>query len=149
MLKALFVVLFVIVTYLSVAPNPPGGASGNPLTWWLSALFFGDLAYADKIGHFLAYAALAGVFTLARFVRGRAAVIGVLALAAYGGVLELVQGRLMSRSMESLDALANALGVFAAYPAALGLLAVMRRATGPRRATETGAPMENGADRTM
>ena len=131
-LRALFVLLIIAVTYLSVAPNPVGVKSGNILTVWLSEHILGDAGYSDKVAHFTAYFALAGVFVLARFSTGMRAFAGVVALGAYGGVLEIVQGGIVSRSMEGLDALANAAGALSGYPAAMALMAGWRILVGQR-----------------
>ena len=108
--RALFAALFLLVTYLTLAPNPDDSGAGFAAMRWLSGLVFGDAAHADKAAHFTAYAALGLSAALGRLaIAGRAAYAFV-ALAAYGALLEAVQGAMGTREAELLDALANAAG---------------------------------------
>ncbi|HEY8697342.1 MAG TPA: VanZ family protein [Rhizomicrobium sp.] len=86
----------------------------------------------DKVLHFLAYFGLAGLATVT-FGRLRAALWAGLALAAFGGVLEIVQG-FVGRDAEWGDELANIIGVCAGLTAGLAFLALMRRLVGRERA---------------
>jgi len=79
----------------------------------------------DKVLHFTAYFGLAGIATLA-LGRTRAAVWAALALAAFGGILEIVQG-FVGRDAEWGDELANIVGVCAGFAAGLLTLRVLRR----------------------
>lgn len=125
--RAQFAVLFLLVTYLTVTPNPDETELGMELTRWLAALIFGDSAFADKIAHFLAYAALGASAALARIRIGGRAFTVVAGLALYGAALEGVQGLGGVRDPELADALANALGAAAGFPAAALLMGFFRR----------------------
>lgn len=110
--RVLFIGLLVIVTYLTVAPNPETAEPGFLATRIIASFLFGDAAYADKVGHFVAYGALgaAARFSLRPGVQWWPVALG---LAAYGMSLEGVQYFLDARSAEIWDALANALGAVA------------------------------------
>jgi len=86
----------------------------------------------DKVLHFLAYFGLAGLATVA-FGRLRAALWAGLALAAFGGALEIVQS-FVGRDAEWGDELANVIGVCAGGAAGLATTALMRRLVGRGRA---------------
>lgn len=122
--RAAFIMLLVIVTYLSVAPNPESGGSGFFATKMVAAFLFGDAAYADKIGHFCAYAALGfaarfSVSTLRQWWPE------AFMLAAYGVALEGVQYFLDARSADLVDAIANGLGAVAGIGVASVLLKLL------------------------
>ncbi|MEO0399949.1 MAG: VanZ family protein [Pseudomonadota bacterium] len=117
--RALFCVLFVVVTYLTVTPNPDTAGPGNALTDFLAELLFGSAQNADKIGHFIAYLALGGSAVLARLKVFGARAASLVVIALYGAFLEVVQGWTAVRSPELLDAAANAGGTLASYPLAL------------------------------
>ena len=93
--------LVAVVIYLSVArvsgpPSPPG---------------------ADKVGHFIAYGALATWFMhIVRERRGR--LFSCLALACLGVALEFVQATLPFRDFEVADMVANSAGVLLGWIAA-------------------------------
>ncbi len=74
-----------------------------------------ELAYGDKLAHLLIYALLGGWAAINP--HGISALRCLLALAAYGLLIELLQGLLPWRSFEWLDLAADAAG------AALGLAA--------------------------
>lgn len=119
--RALFAILLVLVSYLTVTPNPEDVETGMGIARWLAAALFGDAGLGDKLAHFLAYAALGASAALARLrVAGRAAV-AVFALALYGAALECVQAFVAPRDADIADAAANALGAAAGYAGA-GLL---------------------------
>jgi VanZ family protein len=86
----------------------------------------------DKVLHFLAYFGLAGLATVA-VGRLRAALWAGLALAAFGGALEIVQA-FVGRDAEWGDELANVIGVCAGVAAGLAATALMRRLVGRGRA---------------
>lgn len=66
----------------------------------------------DKVRHFIAYAILGVLF--AEAFRNRSWVLIALALAAYGGVLEILQGIMpVGREASWLDQIANITGAFA------------------------------------
>jgi len=67
----------------------------------------------DKLQHFTGYALLSG-WAVMLFARMRAQALAVLAVIAFGIVLEVAQGVLTTdRSGDSADAMANALGALA------------------------------------
>lgn len=95
------------IVWLSLTPSPPHL----------------DFANSDKLGHFLAYAALMFWFAMAyRSTRARLA-YGA-AWIALGIALELAQAATGTRSFELADMAANALGVLAGAAAALSLTRV-------------------------
>lgn len=129
--RAAFAVLFALVTYLTVTPNPDDTEMGMALTRWLAALLLGDSVFGDKVAHFLAYAALGGSAALADIrIAGRAryALVG---LALYGAALEGVQGAMGVRQPEITDALANALGAVAGYPLGAFVMTKLSRGAAP------------------
>ncbi len=72
----------------------------------------------DKLVHFVMYAGLGflcawSLQAIARLPRRRSALFAVLMATAYGMVMEVVQYFLPTRSMESADVLANAIGAVA------------------------------------
>jgi len=74
-----------------------------------------DLEQGDKLGHFAAYAAL--MFWFSQLYARRLALAA--AFVAMGIGLELAQGALGYRSLDPLDAAANAAGVAAGWVLAL------------------------------
>ncbi len=117
--RGVFALLFIVVTFLTLTPNPEDTQSGLAIARFLAQLIFHDAAFGDKVAHFLAYAALGGAATFAdmRIRERRAATIVI--LAAYGAILEFLQGFGGVREAELADALANSMGALAAFPAAL------------------------------
>jgi VanZ family protein len=81
----------------------------------------------DKVLHFTAYFGLAGIATLA-LGRARTAAWAGLALAAFGGILEIVQG-FVGRDAEWGDEFANIVGVCVGLAAGLLTLQLLRRFT--------------------
>jgi len=116
------VVLVVLVVVMSLWPSPPKVA----------------LSHADKLVHALAYLMLMAWFgQLCGGGRDRLAwLVGLIVL---GGVLELAQGLMSTRSAEWADVLANAGGAFVGWLVTLGpggrvLAAVERRSLAKRKA---------------
>jgi len=70
----------------------------------------------DKLLHFTAYFGLAGIATVA-LGRNRRSLLAALALASFGGILEIVQS-FVGRDAEWGDELANGIGVCAGCAAA-------------------------------
>ena len=124
-----FSFLFALVTYLTVTPNPDDTKEGMAFTRWLSTLLFGNGVFGDKIAHFLAYGALGFSALLARISLFGERYWTLAALAAYGALLEGVQGAMGVRSPEVVDAISNAAGALSAFPAIilLGLVTQTRR----------------------
>jgi VanZ family protein len=83
--------LIVLVAFLSLTPNPPDT----------------PLEQGDKIGHFMAYAALMGWWRQIS-VRGAALALGFVFM---GVALEGLQGLTGYRQADPWDALANTVGV--------------------------------------
>jgi len=125
--RGVFAMLFLIVSYLTVTPNPDDSGAGMALTRWLASLFLGNPGLSDKIAHFLAYGALGGSAALARLPWFKKIWAAPLGLAAYGVVLEGVQALGGVRSPEFADAIANALGAVVGFCAGYGLLRYARR----------------------
>jgi VanZ family protein len=99
--QTLFVLFFIVISYLALSPAPPDGIS----TGW------------DKANHALAFAALA--FS-SRFAGARRAWLVFIALLTYGGAIELLQMQIPNRDGDWHDLLADGVGI------ALGLLASLR-----------------------
>ena len=91
--------LALFIAVLSLTPNPEEIV---PITLW------------DKLGHFLAYVALAltlgHALALSGWAKGRLIVGGILLSTAYGASLEGVQFFMPPRRVDPLDALSNFLG---------------------------------------
>jgi VanZ family protein len=91
--------LAVAIAILSLAPHPE---KLLPVTLW------------DKLGHILAYAALAAALTHALETGGHRPTVvltgGILPPAAYGALIEVAQSFMPPRSAEPLDLLANLVG---------------------------------------
>ena len=117
-MRVAFAGLVALVTWLTLTPNPESAESGFAFARMVATWLFADTAQADKVAHFLAYAAL-GVFACwGRLWPKGLAWATPLALAAYGGGLELLQGVGGVREAEFADGLANGLGACAGYAAA-------------------------------
>lgn len=90
-----------------------------------------DLIGWDKANHALAFAALALTAWLSRRGHGRLGAIGwMLALVAWGGVLELLQSQLPPRQGDWADLAANTVGVAIGALAARVLEPRLSRAAG-------------------
>jgi len=123
-MRVCFVLLFAIVTVLSLIPNPDDVPGGPAFSRWLSGLVFGTEGYADKVSHFIAYGALGGTAVLAALKPfGRALLLPVF-LITYSGLMEIFQGMGGVRQADMADMLANASGVTAGMLVAAGTLAL-------------------------
>jgi VanZ family protein len=120
--RAVFGLLFVIITFLTLTPNPVESEPGFALTRWIANYLLGDAKNADKIGHFLAYACLGLTAFWAQLAVLSKRWAVTLALAAYGVLLEGLQGLGGVRSPEVADAVANGLGALAGFAGALVLV---------------------------
>ncbi|WP_256617853.1 VanZ family protein [Parvularcula maris] len=118
MSSALVAIVAIIVTFLSLSPASPDSSGGMPLLRMAAKMLVGDPEAYDKIGHFLAYAALAFV-SLLRWPRRLLPVI-VLAT-AYGGLMEIGQLFVPLRTATWSDLLADGLGALAGSAAYLTL----------------------------
>ena len=125
-LRGLFAALFLLVTYLTLTPNPEETESGFALARWVAVAFLGDATFADKVGHFLGYGALGASAFWAQLSIMKKRWAMPIALALYGAGLEGLQGLGGVRSPELADALANALGVVTAFVGAFVLAKLVR-----------------------
>ncbi len=133
-MRAAFAALAALVTWLTLTANPDSAESGFALARAIAAFVFADPALGDKVAHFLAYAAL-GAFAFWGRVRFAAAPWATpVALVAYGGGLELLQGLGGVRAAEIADAVANGLGAAAGFAGALLAARVVSRVVSPRAA---------------
>ena len=110
--QVLLFVLVGVVCYLALTPAPPKNLS---LGW-------------DKANHAAAFAALTltGCFG---FPGSRRAVAGVLiALLAFGGLIEILQAYVPGRDSDVADLLADAVGILCGVVPALYALRLSRRA---------------------
>ena len=123
--RRLFWVLLLLVSVLSLIPNPDDLPGGSLWAEFLAKIFFGSADHADKITHFIAYGVLAGGAGLGglRLFSRRWLIIPGLIL--WSGALELLQGLTQSRDPDWLDMVANSAGVLAGFIASLGLLVLI------------------------
>ena len=113
--RMLFGAVFVLITYLTLTPNPDEAEKGIAFVRYIAVFLFDDPSVADKIGHFLGYGLLGATAYWAQYlIFDRKRWIPLL-LGAYGAVLEGVQGVGGVRSPELADALANAAGALAGF----------------------------------
>ena len=125
--RVLFGLLFALVTFLTLTPNPDNTKAGFAMTRWIASTLFGDPAFADKVAHFMAYGALGVMAVWAHmtvFSKRRGA---ALALGAYGVLLEWLQGVGGVRAPEIADAVANGLGAVCGVTGAVILAALIKR----------------------
>jgi VanZ family protein len=107
---ALFFAYSLCLLWLSLTSAPPG----EDLSWpW---------PHKDKVGHFLAYAlmTLLGAWTWSRghFPTKRGLLTGLIVAAAFGALMELLQGTLTThRHAEAADLVANLAGSLAVFAA--------------------------------
>ena len=125
--RALFAMLFVLITFLTVTPNPDSVATGFDIARVIAGFLFGDPEYGDKVAHFAGYGALGvSAFWAEVFPGGKRWLTPIL-LGGYGAMLEGVQGLGGVRTMEMLDAAANGLGAITGFVLALALGLVLQR----------------------
>ena len=125
--RVVFALLFALVTYLTLTPNPDDTKAGFAVTRWISSVLFGDPKLADKVAHFGAYGALGAAAVWAHLTvfskrRGAALVLG-----AYGVFLEWLQGMGGVRTPELADAIANGLGALCGVVGAVILANLLGR----------------------
>lgn len=123
--RRLFWALLLLVSVLSLIPNPDDLPGGSLWAEFLAEIFFGSADHADKITHFIAYGVLAGGAGLGgmRVFSRRWLIVPGLIL--WSGLLELLQGLTQNRSPDWLDMLANSAGALAGFVASLGLLVLI------------------------
>jgi uncharacterized protein YfiM (DUF2279 family) len=129
LMRGAFVLLLILITILSVIPNPEEVPGGMAFTRWIAQLLFGNPDYGDKVSHFLAYGALSGAGMLG-FVRpfSRWLMLPII-VALYSAVMELLQAVIGVRSAEWADMAANVSGVMAGTLVAVGLIFLAKRAS--------------------
>ena len=127
--RGLFAALFLLVTYLTLTPNPEETESGFALARWVAVAFFGSEALTDKVAHFMGYGALgaSAFWAQIQLLNQRWAI--PIALAIYGALLEGAQGIGGVRSPELADGFANMAGAIVGYIAALMLTRFFSKAT--------------------
>lgn len=108
-----FIVLGMIVTYLTVTPDTDSVQSGFDVMAWISNFIFQTTDLADKVAHFAAYGALGFSGFFAQIVAANRTSWLAGALGLHGASLEGVQGFVAARSPEIADAIANASGAIA------------------------------------
>ncbi|WP_411816387.1 VanZ family protein [Hyphococcus sp. DH-69] len=113
--RVLFVCLFIVVTFLTLTPNPDDTEAGFAFTRLLASALFGNAAFADKIAHFLAYGALGTSAYWAQIELFARRWMILILLPLYGVLLEGLQGLGGVRSPEIADAVANGLGAFCGF----------------------------------
>lgn len=102
---------------LSSSDGPPSGLFA--LLEELVAALFGDAIGYDKVGHYIAYAALGAFAAFGVRLHGPRALMSMAAaILLYGGLLEVIQGFTDDRTPSFADLLANALGVSTGFAAA-------------------------------
>lgn len=106
--------LALIIAFLSLKPADPNQTGGFPALEFIAELLLGSAERQDKVGHFLAYAALAGAAAFGFRARPRLVIFGM--CLAYGGLFELLQASLPGRYASFADMFANGSG------AAMGIL---------------------------
>ena len=124
--RLLFSALVLFVGFMSLTPNPDSVGGGYAFMEAISRLLFGSEEYHDKIGHFIAYATLAGVYAQTAWRPFGRQIYGVLWLAAFGLAMELAQGMTTYRELSGTDLLANWAGLAIGYPAGRALSVVLR-----------------------
>lgn len=113
--RVLFVLLFAVVTWLTLSTDPDDTKAGFDIFDWLAGALFGRSGLGDKLAHFSAYGALGLAGAIARWrIMGRAWPL-VPALALYGVALEVAQHVGGVRDGNAFDAGANALGAAAGF----------------------------------
>ncbi len=125
--RVVFGVVFACVTWLTLTPNPQDTKSSLAIARFIAEVLFHNQQLGDKVAHFLAYATLGATAAFAHFRIVDRRVPVIVALAAYGGLLEFLQGFGGVRVADFADALANASGALAVYPAALALEHTVKR----------------------
>jgi hypothetical protein len=118
------VLVAAVIAFLSLAPPDQTEPDRMSLLAVIAELLLGDAGAEDKVGHFLAYAAL-GFLSLAA-KPGRVLAVIVLST-VYGGVMEVLQLLVEGRSASFADLLADLLGACAGV---LCLLAIKPLLTG-------------------
>ncbi|NNU15546.1 VanZ family protein [Parvularcula sp. ZS-1/3] len=99
-----------VIAWQSLKPPSPDESGGPALLRFLADLVLGNPDQHDKIGHFLAYAALAACAFIG--FRSKAGIAITLSF-AYGALFEGLQAMIPGRDASWLDMAANGTGVAA------------------------------------
>lgn len=117
--RGVFAFLLIFITWQTLTPDPDNTEPSLAIARFIARVIFHNEAVSDKVAHFIAYAALGGTAAFAHLqLFGRRSAI-IIALAAYGMMLEYLQGLGGVRIADATDALANAAGALSAFPLAL------------------------------
>ena len=111
--RVIFVLLFIVVSYLALTPAPPQSI---------------DLGW-DKLNHMTAFATLAAVGCLSFAASSRHRIMVLLGLFTYGVAIEIIQFFLPGRSCEWGDLFADSIGITFGALVALFLLRIASRAS--------------------
>lgn len=126
--RGVFALLVLFITWQTLTPDPDNTEPSIAIARFIAELLFHDARLGDKVAHFLAYSALGGSAAFAHLEMANRRWLTIAMLAAYGALLELLQGIGGVRLPEFQDALANSSGALAAYPAALFIERALARA---------------------
>ena len=119
--RIIFAILLMLITVLTLIPNPEDVGGGFDAARWLAALLFGNPEFGDKIAHFGAYGLLgASAFAAQLRFSGSTTPIPFF-LGAYGALLEGAQRLGGAREADWLDAAANGIGAVSGYLFALAI----------------------------
>lgn len=99
----------ILIAYLSLKPVGDTTSEGPWLLRQLAEWLLGDPSQIDKVGHYLAYATLAGTACMG-LIRRVPLVIILGAVLAYGALFEGLQSLTPNRTASFADMLANTLG---------------------------------------
>ncbi len=117
--RGVFALLAVFITWQTLTPDPDTTEPSIAIARFIAELLFHDQRFADKVAHFLAYAALGGSAAFGELRIAGRRLFAAIALAAYGCALEFLQGLGGVRVAEFADAAANSLGVVASFASVL------------------------------
>lgn len=117
--RVLFFFLLVVVTYLTLTPDPSQAKVGFDVADWIAKLLFHDPRLGDKVAHFSAYASLGLVAGAADIRVAGHRILTLAMLAGYGALLEGAQSFEIVRTPDFFDGLANFLGATTGFSAFL------------------------------
>lgn len=113
--RIVFVILLILISVLTLIPNPEDVGGGLDAAQWLAALLFGNPEFGDKVAHFGAYGLLgASAFAAQLRISGSLAPTPFI-LGAYGAMLEGAQRLGGARQADWLDAAANGFGAVSGF----------------------------------
>jgi len=127
--RVLFAALLVLVTYFTLVPDPSAASKGIAIARWIADVVLRGAVSHDKVEHFMAYTALGATAYLAQFRLFKSRYSAPIALALYGGLLEVLQGIGGVRDPELADGAANTLGAIAGFGGMFLLTSLFRTRT--------------------